>query len=167
MKKILFITFALMAFTLSTFAQVTASASASATILTPITITKDVDMNFGNLAVSASAGTVVLTPAGIRSEGGGVTFIPASPGTVTAASFTVTGLAGLTYSISLPTGNLTITDGTNNMIVNTFTSTPTPTGTLAGGSQILNVGATLEVGASQVAGTYTSTSEFDVTVNYN
>jgi hypothetical protein len=38
----------------SSFAQATASASASATIITPITIVKNVDMNFGNVAVSAS-----------------------------------------------------------------------------------------------------------------
>src|ERR1700722_5409895 len=42
------------------FAQATATASASATIITPITIVKTIDMNFGNVAVSASlAGTVV------------------------------------------------------------------------------------------------------------
>ena len=38
----------------SSFAQATATASASATIITPITIVKDVDMNFGNVAVSAT-----------------------------------------------------------------------------------------------------------------
>src|SRR2546423_565880 len=42
-------------------AQASATASASATIVTPITISKTVDINFGNAAVSASAGgTVVL-----------------------------------------------------------------------------------------------------------
>ncbi|MBS4042787.1 MAG: hypothetical protein KGZ59_03125, partial [Chitinophagaceae bacterium] len=41
-------------------AQSTASASASATIVTPISIVKNVDMNFGNIAVTSSGGTVVL-----------------------------------------------------------------------------------------------------------
>ncbi len=165
--KFLFIAIVMIAFSASTFAQVTASASASATILSPIAITKTVDMNFGNLAVNASTGTVVLTPVSIRSATGGVTFVPVSLGTVTAASFTVTGLAGLTYSISLPTAAITITDGTNNMTVDTFTSSPTPTGTLTGGTETLTVGATLNVGASQVAGVYTTTTPFDVIVNYN
>jgi len=40
--------------------QATASAPASATIVTPIGITKMVDMNFGNIAVKGTAGTVVL-----------------------------------------------------------------------------------------------------------
>src|SRR5438105_3402128 len=49
------------AFTNASFAQATATASASATIITSISITKTVDMNFGNVAVSATlAGTVVL-----------------------------------------------------------------------------------------------------------
>ena len=55
----------------SSFAQATATASCSANIITPITITKTVDMNFGNVAVAAvNAGTVVLDPAGTRTTGG-------------------------------------------------------------------------------------------------
>ena len=50
-------------------------------------------------------------------------------------------------------------------LVDTVTSSPTPTGTLTGGSETLTVGATLHVGISQVAGTYTAT--FIVTVAYN
>ena len=53
------------------------------------------------------------------------------------------------------------------MTVDTWTSTPTPTGTLTGGSQTLNVGATLNVPASSPSGVYTSATPFNVTVNYN
>ncbi len=53
------------------------------------------------------------------------------------------------------------------MTVDTFTSTPSGTGSLAGGSQTLSVGATLHVAAAQAAGTYTSATPFTVTVNYN
>lgn len=148
-------------------AQETATATATATIVTPISITKDVDMNFGNVAVqSTTAGTVVLTPAGIRSATGGVT-LPTTGGTVAAASFTVNGTSGYTYAITLPSTPLTITSGGNTMTVSTFTSDPTPTGTLTGGTEVLNVGATLNVGAAQAAGTYVSGTPFDVTVNYN
>src|ERR1700753_3762247 len=67
----------------ASFAQATATASASATIITPITITKTADMNFGNVAVSATiAGTAILAPAGTRSGTGGVN-LPATNGTVT------------------------------------------------------------------------------------
>ena len=172
MTKILALAMVMFAFAANTFAQVTASATATATILTPIAITKDVDMNFGNLAVDATGGTVILLPAGTRSATSGVTFLPTNVGTVTAASFTVTGLADATYSIIIPTTDYIITETVGNsatMIVNAFTSTPTVVagGVLTLGTQTLTVGATLNVGPSQLAGVYTNATGFDVTVNYN
>lgn len=149
----------------SAFAQASATANASATIVTPISIVKNTDMDFGNVATNGAVGTVVLTPAGARSFTGGVT-LPATTGTVTAASFTVSGSESFTYAITLPT-SVTITSGTDAMIVNTFTSTPVTTGILTGGSQVINVGATLNLVASQAEGAYTSATPFTVTVNYN
>jgi Domain of unknown function (DUF4402) len=155
-------------FSTSTFAQVTASATGTATIVTPIAIANASDMNFGNVAVSSSAGTVVLAPASTRTSTGGIT-LPATSGTVTAASFNVTGEGVYTYSITLPSTDYTITrsGGTETMIVDAFTSTPSGTGTLTAGAQTLNVGATLNVSGSQVAGAYTNATGFNVTVNYN
>ena len=153
----------------SSFAQANATASASATIITPITIVKDVDMNFGNVAVSATlAGTVVLAPAGTRTTGGagGVT-LPATVGTVAAASFTVSCQANYTYAITLP-GTQTLTSGGNTMTVDNFSSNPSSTGTLSGtGSEVLTVGATLNVNANQSSGVYTNATGVPVTVNYN
>jgi len=153
------------------FAQATATASASATIITPISIVKTVDMNFGNVAVSASlAGTAILAPAGTRTTGGGggVT-LPATTGTVSAASFTVSGQGSYTYAITLPSTTVVITDATSDhMNVTAFTSSPSATGLLsAGGTQTLTVGATLSVTAAQPAGTYTNATGVPVTVNYN
>ena len=149
-------------------AQVKATATASSTIVTPIGITKTVDMNFGNVAInSTTAGTVVLAPAGTRTSTGGVT-LPATAGTVAAAEFNVTGANNYTFSITLPSTSHEIKNGDNTMSVTDFTSTPTPTGTLsATGSATVKVGATLNVSAGQAAGTYTSVTPFEVTVNYN
>ncbi|MVT07639.1 DUF4402 domain-containing protein [Chitinophaga tropicalis] len=150
------------------FAQETATATATATIVTPIAITKTADMNFGNVAVqSTTGGTVVLPPSATptRTTTSGVT-LPATVGTVTAAAFDVTGEDGYTYSITLPS-SVTITSNSNSMTVNAFTSSPSGTGTLTSGAQTLYVGATLVVGAAQAAGTYVSTTPFNVTVNYN
>ncbi len=169
MKSIIKIfTLAIIALGFSTvsFAQVSATANASGTIVTPIAITKSVDLNFGNIAVGSTAGTVVLAPAGTRTTTGGVT-LPATTGTVSAAEFNVTGQAGYTFSITLPSTPTTVSSGANSMTVNAFTSTPTPTGTLTGGAQTVKVGATINVGANQAAGTYTSATPFTVTVNYN
>lgn len=155
------------AMSLSVQAQINATATASATIVTPLAIANATDMDFGNIAVSASAGTVVISPAGVRSVTGGAT-LPAVTGTVTAATFDVTGQANYTYSITLPAAATTITSGANTMTVDTWTSNPTPSGTLDGtGAQTLQVGATLNVGGGQAAGTYISGTPFTVTVNYN
>jgi Domain of unknown function (DUF4402) len=166
MKKFLAISIVMFAFVTATFGQVSATATATATIVTPIAIVNASNMNFGNVAVSAVPGTVVLAPAGTRTATGGVT-LPAAAGTVSAATFTVTGTVAATYSITLPSGTNTITDGTNNMTVGTWTSTPTPAGTLTGGTETLRVGATLNVAGSQPAGLYVSGTPFTVTVNYN
>jgi Domain of unknown function (DUF4402) len=159
----------LIGFSTNTFTQVIASATATATIVTPIAIVKATDMNFGNVAVNASAGTVVLAPAGTRSSTGGVT-LPATVGTVSAASFNVTGEGNYTYSITLPSSHYILKkqgSGDETMRVNAFISSPSGTGTLTAGSQTLNVGATLKVSGSQATGTYTNSTGFAVTVNYN
>jgi len=158
---------AMVALTVSSYGQVSATASASATIITPITITKTTDMNFGNVAVNATAGTVVLATDNSRSVTGGCT-LPATAGTVTAAVFDITGVPSATFSISLPGAATTISSGANNMTVDTWVSNPTPTGTLDGtGNTTVAVGATLNVAGSQPAGIYTSGTDFTVTVNYN
>ena len=82
------------------------------------------------------------------------------------ASFAVAGSGSYTYAITLPT-SVVIANGVNVMTVDTFTSSPATTGTLTAGAQTLTVGATLNLIASQVAGTYTSATPFSVTVNYN
>jgi hypothetical protein len=168
-NKVITMAALLVAFSTASFAQASASATATstATIVAPIAISNTADMNFGNVAVGASLGTVVLAPAGTRSATGGVT-LPATGGTVTAASFDVTGEGAYTYAITLP-ASVTITrnTGTETMTVNTFTSTPSGTGALTAGAETLMVGATLNVGAAQVPGTYVSGTPFSVSVVYN
>lgn len=165
--KAFFISTVLITLSLSGYAQVSATATASATIVTPIAIANATDMDFGNVAVSASLGTVILTPAGARSVTGGVT-LPAITGTVTAATFDVSGEPNLTYSITLPAAATTISFLANNMTVDNWTSTPTPSGTLDGtGAETLSVGARLNVAAGQAPGAYVSGTPFTVTVNYN
>lgn len=169
--KIFALAVVVLGFSSTSFAQtpvgVTTTASTSATIITPIAITKTTDMNFGTIAVSASGGTVVLAVDNNRTTTGGVT-LPNIAGTVTAAKFHVTGLEGSTYSISLPGAPITLVDGaSHSMAVGTFVSTPTPTGLLGGSGQDINVGATISVAAGQTAGLYTNASDLAVTVNYN
>jgi Domain of unknown function (DUF4402) len=169
MKKIviLFATIILISgFTNTVIGQTTLSAGGSAIVVIPISIANSGNMNFGNISVSSTVGSVILDPSGVRRVVGGAT-LPVLSGTVSAASFTVSGSVSSTYSISLPS-SYTISSGAKTMIINAFTSNPSGTGTLSSsGSQTLFVGATLNVGAAQGAGTYTNATGFGVTVNYN
>ncbi|MHB1053868.1 MAG: DUF4402 domain-containing protein [Thiobacillus sp.] len=129
-----------------------------------IAISNTQALAFGKF-VAGSGGSVTVSPAGGRSASGGVVLVPSGAGA--AAQFAVSGDANVTYAISFPAdGTVSLASGTNSMAVNTFTSSPSPTGTLsAGGAQTLSVGATLSVGSNQAIGSYSGT--FDVTVNYN
>lgn len=149
----------------------TATANASATIISPIAVTKTSDLVFGNLAVGAVGGNVAVSVADVVTISGAGTTVSqpvGNTGSPAAAEFAVTGEAGMTYSITLPAdGTVSITDGgSNTMAVNGFVSNPGTTGTLSGaGTDTLSVGATLVVGNNQAPGTYTGT--FSVTVAYN
>jgi len=156
----------LIGFSTNAFAQANSTANATVTIVTPIGITKSVDMVFGNIATTTASGTVVLSTDGTRTPNGGVT-LPASTGTVTAASFAVTGSGSYTYTISLPSSPIALSGITAGVTVGAFVSNPAPTGTLSIGAQTVNVGATLNIPASTAADTYKNTSGLRVTVNYN
>lgn len=171
MKNVFVLLLLIAASSTSLFSQAEASATATATaeIIQAIEISKTADMNFGNIAVSATVGgSVTLAPDGSRTPFGGVT-LPASAGTVTAASFLVTGVPEYAYSITLPTGHTIVhTTTTDEMELEDFTSDPEDDGELDGaGEQVVNVGATLLITAGQAAGVYTSVTPFTVTVNYN
>jgi hypothetical protein len=143
----------------------TATANATATVMTPISISKTADLRFGKFS-ALTGGTVVISTAGARSATGAVVLSTTDAGG--AASFSVSGDANATYAVTLPNA-ATIThsvDNTKTMSIGTFTSNPSGTGTLSGaGAQTLSVGATLTVGNAQTVGSYTGT--FDVSVEYN
>lgn len=147
----------------------TENTDAFANIVNPISISETRNLHFGTLSVSASTpGTCVVAPAGTRTNTGGVILTSITPA-ATSAAYTVTGSSNLTYSISLPTSNVTVTrsGGTETMTINTFRSSKVGNaGTLSGAAtDSFTVGATLNVTAAQVAGLYQG--NFNVTVAYN
>jgi len=155
--KFFALAFLMIAFTVNAFAQVTTqTTTATATIVGPLNLTKNVDLAFGKIA-PGTGGSVTVATNGNRTTTGPLLM----GGTVTAASFTVTGDAAA-YSITFSTGN-TIVNGGNTMAVGTFTENAVKT--LATGTENFQVGATLTVGAAQAVGPYTGT--FTVTVAYN
>lgn len=149
------------AFSAATFAQ--ATATASATIISPIAISKTADLSFGNIAPGASGGNATVSNAGVRSLSGTLT----GPSTgITAAGFTVTGLSGASFTITLP-ASVTLTSGANSMTLDTWDNAlgAGPNYTLTGGSISFGLGGVLHVAAAQVAGSYSGS--FNVTVGYN
>ena len=141
----------------------TATANATVNLTSGLAITKVEDLNFGTAAPGLTGGTIVMTPGGARSSTGSVKLSGLDAGT--AASFTVSGDADSTYTITLPLLATLSDGGLNTVSVTNFTSTPSGTGTLTGGTQTVNVGGTLNVGLAQAQGVYSGT--FDVTVEYN
>lgn len=154
---------------LSAFAQQTATATSnvSAIIVAPLTLTKSIDLNFGNISVSGTAGTVVLSPSGGRSVTGGCQLPAGRPGTVTAAAFSINGASNYTYSITLPSAATTITGSGTPMSVDTYISVPSGGGTLTGSAATIYVGGTLHVASNQSIGLYTLAGGLTISVNFN
>ncbi|RBL89754.1 DUF4402 domain-containing protein [Chitinophaga flava] len=144
----------------------TATANASATVVTPIAITTGNNLSFGLVAPSAAAGTVVLGTDGSRNFTGGASQLPGT-GTVSVATFNVTGEPNYNYAITLPTSVTLTNGGGQNLVVDNFVSNPNGTGLLTAGAQTLLVGGTLELVANANPGSYSTVTPFSVTVNYN
>ncbi|MBN2666494.1 MAG: DUF4402 domain-containing protein [Bacteroidales bacterium] len=167
--KFLAIAVVMLAFAGTVKAQTaTATSSAAAVIIAPLSITNTAGLHFGTIMRSGTAGTVTIAPDGTRSDdgGGGVTLSALAP-VHSAATFDVEGEDGRTVTITLP-GTITITNlAADDMDVDTFVSDPDAANpvTLTGAATVLRVGATLNVGANQPSGEYTGT--FNVSVNYN
>lgn len=131
----------------------------TATILTPISISKQADLGFGEVYPDGSVtGTVTVDYAGGRTFQGG-----ASAGTTpgSAGAFTVSGEIGSTYSLTIP-GSVNLVGPGTDMLVNLNNNA---SGDLSLGSDTFKIGGVLNVGANQSSGAYSAT--FVVTVNYN
>ena len=167
MKKLLALFVIVLGFTAVSFGQATATASASGTIVSAMTLTKTGDLNFGNIA-STTGGTVTVAPSGGATYGTGAA-VYAVPGTITPAHFNVTGSPSATYSISAIAPITVVNAAGDDMTVTAFTTDPALLLGKLGtdGKQTINVGATLTLDATPVPGLYTSTTGFSVTVNYN
>lgn len=164
MVKIIFILFFLL-FSGQIFAQASASATVTsrATIIDPIKIDKTVDLDFGNVVSSYTPGSVVLSPEGNR-VAQGVQISSSFPGTVNPAEAVVTH-GNNSYAISLPE-SFTLYNSENpdhQLIINDFTVLPEE-GQI---SDVIKIGARLNLEANQASGFYTNSTGFNVTVSYN
>ena len=157
----------MLSFSASAFAQSNATASTTAELVIPISISKVTDMNFGTVAASSTSGTVALDYADGRTPSGGAS-LPAGSTLETTAVFTVTGEGTSGFSIAIPSSPITLTGSVaGTMTVSNFLSDLGTSSSLVAGSGTIKVKATLNVPANAVAGTYSNASGLSVTVNYN
>jgi hypothetical protein len=152
----------------------TRAGKADATIVTPLSLIKDDDLEFGSLLASGTLGTVVVPPSGARTSSGGVIL---APGASFPSRFAGYGKVGQSVQISLGANSITLNrvGGGGTMTVDTFTIGSTPTAVLSTNPQVFTisasngifnfpVGATLRVKANQATGSYTGT--FNLTLVY-
>ena len=136
------------------------TASTSANVISPLIITENTALNFGDVAVGLTGGDVILAPGGGRSVTGDAQAVLG--GANTAGTFTISGQALKAYTLTFP-GTVDISGGVGTMDVTTFSDTSS--GSISGaGTETFNVGATLTIGGAQAPGLYSST--YTVTVNY-
>ncbi len=149
----------------NSWAQASASASfkASVTIIEPIGISTKADMSFARVD-AREGGTVVLNPDNSRQSIGDA--VLEQGGSVTAATFEVTGQQGYAFAITLPKGQARVINGSESMILQNFT-TDYDGSPLGGNSQEVRVGASLHVNPNQQPGFYQTDKDLQVTVNYN
>lgn len=157
-------------------AQNSANATATGTLVSAITISSSGggSLSFGRI-VSGTAGTVVVP--GVASPTR-TSSLSLAGGTVTSAGFTISGVDGTSYTVSLPSAAVRVihTNSSDYMEVNSFSCDVANTGlsvvgtsasgTLSGTSRTFYVGATLNVKAADPIGVYTSAT-FPVTVSYH
>lgn len=143
----------------------TVTGTASAQIITPISIVATAPLRFGVMAQPTAAGTVTVSTAGVVSTTGGMagnTAIAQGSSGPQAGKFRVSGEPGRQFFVTLPLA-ATMTRSGSSMTITLFTVgalTGSPVGTLD-----IAVGGTLAVGASQPVGTYNGT--YQITASYN
>jgi len=146
-----------------------ASADASAVLVTGIQITKQTDLHFGTMTVPSNASAVVLSTANARSVSTGDITLLANAPTSSVATFAISGNGSQAYSVTLP-NSVNITEsagGSNTMEITNFTEvSASGNHTLSVlGADVVTVGGTLVTGTDEISGTYAGT--FNVTVAYN
>jgi hypothetical protein len=140
------------------------SSSATVDLLSPLSLQKLQDLDFGTIT-AATAGTAVLDPVtnSITTTGG----VVAAGGTPHAAQFRGAATKNSVVNIKLPKQPVTLTrlGGTETLTASNFTlDGPTKKQMAQAATFDIRVGATLTVPALPVAGQYVGT--FDVTAQY-
>ncbi len=147
----------------------TITATTTAQVIAALTAMETSQLNFGKFSPETQGGLILLSPEGVLTKHGTVILVS---GTHSSASFYISGEPNAAFSIILPSGPSVLKNTLNSkiMIVKEWKSIPSAgvgVGKLIGGSMIIKVGATLNVGDinSNPVGIYTGL--YDITFSYN
>ena len=149
------------------WAQSSARAKVSVTIMEPVGASKLEDLSFGSFSATSRPGTLELQSLGVRRIQGGIR-LPQADTTARLAMLQLTN-PSLAYSVTIPSEPILVKrrGGTETMSVGAFTVSTSeqsrgeiPTHTIA-------IGATLQTGAFQISGDYHPATPLMVVINYN
>jgi len=150
-------------------AQATATGHISAEVIEAITAVESSPMNFGSFTVGDQSGSIVLPAFGAAVS---TSSIVTAGSSISPATFSISGAKDATFSVTLPEGPTTLTnlDGAGTLVVSDWTATSEmgkEEYVLAGGSQKVKVGATLNIGTIDENPKGTYTGSYQVTFAYN
>lgn len=174
MKKLFLSAFAIIAFVAISFGQTSAPASAVISSSTggggganKMDLIQGLD--FGTFSITG-AGTISISEAGLVSQTGLVSV----PSGAVVSSFNVSSLDKIAFYVTLP-GSIDITTGglsdnahkmeVTNFVTDAGTTAATQKTIAIGGSALVQVGATLHIDGSEIAGSYSGS--YDVTCYFN
>ena len=137
----------------------TGTGAMTAIILTPITVSGSQGLHFGSMTETGAGGTMLIDTAGARTPGGGVVAVTGAAAEQAGVIRLVAG-TGIAIDLSMAATAYTVSDGggntmsVNNFNIRTNAGGTAETVTLAAATETFPLGATLNVGAGQTAGTY-------------
>lgn len=139
-------------------------ATASITILAPITVTKDQDLQLGAIVVTG-AGTYQLAGNGTVTDTPGTVDAFAGGATPQVATFDITADATATYDVTVQDG-VTLTSGANTLTLSTDEGGLIVNGgTGLSGNRTVSVGGRIVFAGAEPAGTYTGTVNLEAAYN--
>ena len=148
---------------------VTVTGHIYAEIIPIFSASETAQLNFGRFSPGPQGGKIILTPQSTISVLGSVF---KGTGSYNAASFYLSGDADAAYSITLPEAPVVLRhiSSAKTMTVEDWNSVPAPgtgTGMLRDGSQVVSVGATLNIGTinDNPVGIYTGS--YSITFDFN
>ena len=135
-----------------------------ATVVAPVGISDLSNETLGKIVITSNPIGTSLKSTSIATVSG---MQLAQNGTATVAYFSVTDYNNTTFDITLPTSNIKLSKGNNNMVASNFSSNYSLASSLTAGKKEFTIGAELYIPENRVANNYNTQNPFPVTLNYN